>query len=94
MDNVVEDVQTDMYLLYLNIDHAENLSTPTNINNNKGKISWTQEKKASMGLEYASAIRTILFSKQNKIVLFDQSNTCALIKELKTQKYTTTESKQ
>jgi len=44
VDNVVEDVHMDMYLLYVNIDHAENLNIPKNKTITRGKQA-EQEKK-------------------------------------------------
>jgi hypothetical protein len=35
--NVLEDVQMDIHLLYINIDHAENLNMPRNKPITRGK---------------------------------------------------------
>jgi hypothetical protein len=44
VDNVPEDVQMNMYLLYINIDHAENLSIPINKTITGGKQAEQKEK--------------------------------------------------
>jgi len=44
VDNVLEDVQVDMYQLYINIDHAENLKKTKKKKITRGKQAEKEKK--------------------------------------------------
>jgi hypothetical protein len=75
VDNALVDVQVDMYQHYINIDHAENLSIPTNKTITRGKQAVKKESQ-STGLNMICH-KNALLSKSK--FLFYKQTTCAEI---------------